>query len=975
MDRGLRNNLGIVEEEEDEEENSARSDGEESDDESEPESDDEAEEGTRRGEPTKFDNLCDGVLSAIALVNDSLQELLELKDEMLKHSLPPTLLIQTAMISNRLFRSISDLGMPVEELVRLVRVYATPWEEKSAALKKLHEDYDSKQRQLNIAIKRLQLVDAHSKRIAREKRIMNWEKLFSKMTSTRGHGRRWKFLIETIKQKAKLGLEHVQAYTASLEESDNEEDENKNSSHKLDDINEAEETLVSIGDDLDEEDEERKNDELEEKAGEELEGTESMVSGDTGRSEESGESPTDGSHFGRGDHPRITSPKKVRFEELVCRPPMKDADVWTDEPTYERSLFIRTFCPEGLRQLELKCSISYAGKMLKTPVLDPVIDESDDTPEERKRPQAARQGEERSKSRESSQTPSKKKRFFEFEIKLPDEVREGVLLLEEPTMAEPESIQFAVHKGRYEEIIAMTTIDFQDIKKMTLEKVYLPPNLADDDVGLKSRTNSLSASSLYAESLGDSVDIPIMADEHTLSLSSAQNDLVQGKEPIPFPLYSLHTGKSDAVQMPSGTLPLLMYWSYRPRPQRCNRQCGTMGVHDLVYDLTGIDLRETTKEDLHKEMVDRAHSVANFTPVIQEQDEIERKESPVIIEETISKSEFDQMVERHQEEIIYMQDEYEKRLQEMMASLESLQTENSNLAHLLTQRPVSVSPHQRPVSVGPRRSITPKAISPVSAKHSDNVSYPNSPAQKEDNRVPSSMAPARSATEPAGLVQLEDSLHSKPRPQPPKLQKPVKNFRIGRPLPKWGERGPQDFFERLRLWEEESKQHKEELNEKTFKEIRESLEKKLAGQHKLSRNEEMFYDALKDVSLPALFMPYKRGNVFNPRAHQYFHPSGSTEVRLTQPPSVFQLPPLPLNKLQVVNLFELSRNFHHRGPDWLIERYIEQQQPANEESSQTPAPTSVLAQITATPETNTFHENLESVESQTSFPKEEQVTS
>lgn len=51
--------------------------------------------------------------------------------------------------------------MPVNELVRLVRVYSTPWEEKSAALKKLHEDYEAKQRQLNIAIKRLQLVDAH----------------------------------------------------------------------------------------------------------------------------------------------------------------------------------------------------------------------------------------------------------------------------------------------------------------------------------------------------------------------------------------------------------------------------------------------------------------------------------------------------------------------------------------------------------------------------------------------------------------------------------------------------------------------------------------------------------------------------------------------------------------------------------------------------------------------------------------------
>lgn len=57
--------------------------------------------------------------------------------------------------------SVSDLNMPVNELVRLVHVYSTPWEEKSTALKKLHDDYESKQRQLNIAIKRLQLVDAH----------------------------------------------------------------------------------------------------------------------------------------------------------------------------------------------------------------------------------------------------------------------------------------------------------------------------------------------------------------------------------------------------------------------------------------------------------------------------------------------------------------------------------------------------------------------------------------------------------------------------------------------------------------------------------------------------------------------------------------------------------------------------------------------------------------------------------------------
>ena len=57
--------------------------------------------------------------------------------------------------------SISDMHMPVNELVRLVRLYSTPWEEKSTALKKLHEDYEAKKTQLNIALKRLEMIDAY----------------------------------------------------------------------------------------------------------------------------------------------------------------------------------------------------------------------------------------------------------------------------------------------------------------------------------------------------------------------------------------------------------------------------------------------------------------------------------------------------------------------------------------------------------------------------------------------------------------------------------------------------------------------------------------------------------------------------------------------------------------------------------------------------------------------------------------------
>ncbi|RUS81620.1 hypothetical protein EGW08_010633, partial [Elysia chlorotica] len=983
MERGNRNNLGILAEEEDEE-NIGRSDDGRSEEDSESDRDDDADEGVRRGEPNKFDGLCDGVLSAMAIVHDALQDLLEMKDEMLKQSLPPTLLIQLAMVSGRVFRSISDLGMPVSELVRMVRVYSTPWEEKSAALKKLHEDYESKQRQLNIAIKRLQLVDAHSKRVAREKRIMNWEKLFSKMTSAKGHGRRWKFLIETIKQKAKLGLEHVQAYTQGLEddsESEEEEEaaqaeerpaalaagegEEENSDpQESEGPQETEGSKAEEGETNEEDDDDEDGDE-----GRGDEGTESRASGETGDTA-SDDAPVVTIHIGSGDTAedgaasRSGSPKKVRFEEsfarpMTIRPPTKDVTCSTEEPDYDRSLFIRVFCPEGMEQTELKCSLSYGGNMFKTPILDAPLEETPEptdvlgAAEERpsKRPQAARKGDERSlpdaTQSEPESTSNKKKRFFEFEMKLPEELRDGILH------------QIAVHQGQFEEIIAMATIDFQDIKALSLETVILPPPHGDDDIAaIKSRSNSLSAASSLdegerddVESLSDSVDIPIMMDDggpdNLLACSTPRargagdrggaagggdgggggGDLVKTTEPLPFPIYSLQaSGKSDAVHMPCGTVPLLMYWGKRARPLHYNRQCGTLGVYDLVYEMTGFDMSTTTKEELHKEMQDEALSAVAFTPDANEpkkaEEEAATADKATSIEiETVPKGDYDKMIERHQEEMVYLQEEYEKRLQELMSNLQNMQSENAMLSQSGPPRTGSRQQLQRSSSVASRASSTQGAVTPVNtskrSERSDPTLPPGSAAEFQSRAElttqgsvglgsQQSMRPiSRGRTMPdmvdsMGGVGPETTFlsqggfsNARPRPLPPKTQKPLKNFRIGRPLPRWGENLPQDFFERLRLYEEETRQHKQDLSERTLNDIKDNLEKKLAGQHKLSLREEQLWDALKDVSLPALFMPFKSGNIFNPRAHQYFHPTGATEVRLTQPPSVFQLPPLP----------------------------------------------------------------------------------
>lgn len=50
---------------------------------------------------------------------------------------------------------------------------------------------------------------------------------------------------------------------------------------------------------------------------------------------------------------------------------------------------------------------------------------------------------------------------------------------------------------------------------------------------------------------------------------------------------------------------------------------------------------------------------------------------------------------------------------------------------------------------------------------------------------------------------------------------------------------------RLAWFEESSKKHQQENQEKTMKTIQEELEKKLAGQNKLSRKEEGLYDAMR----------------------------------------------------------------------------------------------------------------------------------
>ncbi|XP_056014188.1 uncharacterized protein LOC125673462 isoform X4 [Ostrea edulis] len=958
MDRGR--NLGVLAEDSEEEEVDDERKKEGSSDESE--SDDDEPDPSARREPNKFDNLCDGVTNTMAYVHGAMQELLNMKDEMLKHSLPPTLLIKLATVTGKVFRSVSDLNMPVNELVRLVRVYSTPWEEKSAALKKLHEDYENKQRQLNIAVKRLQLVDAHSKRIAREKRIMNWEKLFAKIMSNKGHGRRWKFLIETIKQKAKLGLEHVQEYTRALEESSDEEEDEEDDMPM---------TIKRPGEDSD------KLSDLEE-------GEEDDEKTSTAKDESSEE--TEKSEKEEEDSTRLGSPKKVRFaspEEpappVYVKPPSSDVTVWTGEPEYDHFLYCRVYQPSKVEDRELKCVITLGDQIKKTKRIDVERPVSQPQPEkEEPKPKGRGLIGMRAKPAEGDQNEGYQEIFFEIpEYFGNDSVwRKG-------KENEPKTLKLSVHKGPLEEMFAMATIDLDDIFDQEMKTVFLPEPHGDDDVPLPPGER---------DKVEDELNLQLPTPKTENGAPVEKHEILKKLEPLHFPIFALNPKKTDNVHEPCGNVPIIFYLAKQARPKVWNRNNGTVPFNDFILDIAGIDLQTWRKEDFFKETESRAASAMEWQPEVQvkvvEKEVIKEvivEAEPKIVEvpktppppepeppkedtngvEVVSKAEYDKLIDKHSEELQLVQVEYEKRLQELLENLQQMQQTQLEQKELLLQqqqqqqnRPPLV--HQRPVSSSSKRSS-------ASGGRTSAVP-PKTPSQLQPSTMVSpslgvsqDMLPKTPGTydtlTPIGFEsRTENQSVDQSVNEPPSF--PRKNFRIGRPLPSWGTGVPEDFMSRLAWFEESSKKHQQENQEKTMKTIQEELEKKLAGQNKLSRKEEGLYDAMRDVSLPALFMPTKTNNatIYNPRAHQYFHPTGSSDLRLSQPPSVFQLPPLPQkSRMSVVNLFELSRNFNRKEQAWLMDKYIQQQEPLQNVHGtvpQTPAPT-----LTQTP----YNDNQQSV--------------
>lgn len=158
---------------------------------------------------------CENLVISIDYSKGALNELLYLKENVLKKSLSKDALAQIDAITSGLHQTVADLEEPLNELVSYVSLSSAEGD-KTMALHKLQANYDKKCRQLDIALHQLAKCYTQTEKLSKERRIQNWERLFLSALGNKTPIRQWRFLVPQIIENAEKGNVHFSAYIDNL---------------------------------------------------------------------------------------------------------------------------------------------------------------------------------------------------------------------------------------------------------------------------------------------------------------------------------------------------------------------------------------------------------------------------------------------------------------------------------------------------------------------------------------------------------------------------------------------------------------------------------------------------------------------------------------------------------------------------------------------------------------------------------------
>jgi hypothetical protein len=630
-------------------------------------------------------------------------------------------------------------------MARLVQQYSTSWEEKGEVLKKLRTEYETKQRQLSIAVRTLEKQAVKGEQIERERKLNNWMKLYTKVMSSKSTGRRWKFRIEPFRKKLSEGYN---PYFSEESDTDDEEDELHEKSLTKSDVE-----LKDLANEL----------------------SLTLTNSEAKKEQE---------------HP--ISPD-VPVQNVV---ETAEASTWTDEPQYDNYLMVVLYRPkELLLDDDIVCTLTSVDQFFSSKPYKP--------------------------NEEEPQT---------FTFKLSDEAVTYLppLLKDDhvPDVILTPKINIAVFpRNLANDICARCPIMLSDMPITGSPYIVVPPTESSFNEESGQRYWEPNWMELESRFLSEEID------------------------PVQIPLRMINMLPDDDEDKPKPHILLISQWIKSLRHNSYQTSTCTVPFNELVKEMGYRPPCEVQSRAASAFSISGASQSSPVPEVVEEN------------EERISLEEMAQLTLKHSEDLKRMQEQYDKKLQELSRTLSKVKQEKQRQIEDLEQ----------------------------ALMHSE---------QSRGKRFKS-------------LTDMRQRFAQKRA-----LSKSS--------LPLWGQNWPEDFFERMELFAHENLRKHAELTHRIREEVQETCEQQLSALHRLVAVNTTD-TAMNDLCLPAIFMPTysSRPLVYNPRAHSYFHPPGSLQERVTQPPAIFKLPSLKSGmQLSTVNLYELSKRYpttsdsdwHHHSP-------------------------------------------------------------
>ncbi|KAJ3270955.1 hypothetical protein HDV01_007285 [Terramyces sp. JEL0728] len=120
-----------------------------------------------------FTKLTNELLENTANVESAIEELMKWKDDFVKQSVPSAVKLEVTILFSKLFRSKSDVHQPLFELIKQVRYYSQTWAVGREKMLILEKDYHRHYHVLDVAIKKLELLQSqHHRKIQAQEEMV-----------------------------------------------------------------------------------------------------------------------------------------------------------------------------------------------------------------------------------------------------------------------------------------------------------------------------------------------------------------------------------------------------------------------------------------------------------------------------------------------------------------------------------------------------------------------------------------------------------------------------------------------------------------------------------------------------------------------------------------------------------------------------------------------------------------------------------